>query len=48
VDGRTLALEGEIEGLRAPTVELEATLEGKAEAITAAPEEDSEAESHRR
>jgi hypothetical protein len=40
LDGRTLALEGEIKGLRAPTEELEAALEGKAEATTAAPEEE--------
>jgi hypothetical protein len=30
LDGRTLALEGEIEGLRAPTVGLETALGGKA------------------
>jgi hypothetical protein len=47
-NGRTgVALEGEIEGLRAPTAEIKATLEGKAEATTAAPE-DSEAEGQRR
>jgi hypothetical protein len=30
LDGRTLALEEEVEGLRATTAELEAALEGKA------------------
>jgi hypothetical protein len=36
-DGLTLALEREIEGLRAQTAEIKATLEGKEEATTAAP-----------
>jgi hypothetical protein len=45
LDGRTLTFEGETEGLRAPTAELEATLELRAEATSAVPEEeDSEAE----
>jgi hypothetical protein len=48
LDGRTLALEGEIEGLRAPTAEIEAALEGKAEVTIAAPEDDSEAKGQRR
>jgi hypothetical protein len=47
--GRTLALEGEIKGLRAQTAELEAALEGKADATTSAPKEvDSEADGQRR
>jgi hypothetical protein len=49
LDGRTLALEGETEGLRAPATGLEGALEGKAGATTAAPEEkDIEAEGQRR
>jgi hypothetical protein len=49
LDGRTLALEGDIVGLRAPTAELEAALEGKVEAAAAVPdEEDSESEIQRR
>jgi hypothetical protein len=43
--GRTLALEGEIKGLRAQTAELEAALEGKADAFK---EVDSEADGQRR
>jgi hypothetical protein len=49
LDGRILALEKEIEELTAPVAELEAALRRKAEAITAAPEEDdNEAEGQRR
>jgi hypothetical protein len=45
LDGRILTLEKEMEGLRAPKAKLEAALEGKAEATSAAPEgEDSEAD----
>jgi hypothetical protein len=43
----TLAMEGEIVGLRARTAELEAALEGKSEATTAAREEDSETQGQR-
>jgi hypothetical protein len=39
-----LSLEGEIEGLRAPTAELQSEQEGKAEATIAAPKKNSEAE----
>jgi hypothetical protein len=49
LDGRTLALEGEIKGLRIPRAELEAALERKGGVTTAAPEEeDSKEEDQRR
>jgi len=49
LEGRILALEKEIEELRAPMAELEAALEREMKATTAAPEEeDSEAEGQRR